>query len=141
MHQCGSHSSLFCPVGSPAGERQVFTIAVPERRAFPEQRVLVSAETLDARAILGEARAQLSGIASKPAGQVIGAEIARLLAWVGDYDEAAATARMDAYPSLAYRELARIRAARGDVSEALSLIDSMSFTRDRKTSVRLGPAE
>src|SRR5262249_38300506 len=76
------------------------------------------------RELLLEARSELPAV-TRPEHWARTREIAQWLAWAGFYDDALATTPMDTmFLSLAYNDLARIRAANGDVAGAIKMIDA-----------------
>src|SRR5215475_4534808 len=76
------------------------------------------------RELLLEARSELQAVSERAEHWGRTREIAQWLAWARFYDDALATTPMDTmFVSLAYQDLARIRAANGDVAGATAMID------------------
>jgi len=77
------------------------------------------------RELLLEARSELPAVTDRAEHWGRTREIAQWLAWARFYDDALATTPMDTmFLSLAYNDLARIRAANGDVAGAIKMIDA-----------------
>ncbi|HEY7395421.1 MAG TPA: hypothetical protein VH559_11290 [Gemmatimonadaceae bacterium] len=84
-----------------------------------------AAQTTRPRELLLEARSELPAVTERAEHWGRTREIATWLAWARFYDDALATTRMDTMlVSLAYQDLARIRAANGDVAGATAMIDA-----------------
>ena len=77
------------------------------------------------RALLLEARAQLSNVGDRSEHWADTRGIATWLAWAGFYDDAIETTRMDSmFTPFAYTDLARARAANGDIDGAIVMVDT-----------------
>lgn len=77
------------------------------------------------RELLLEARSELAAVTDRAEHWGRTRDIAQWLAWARFYDDALATTRMDTmFASMAYQDLARIRAANGDVAGATAMVDA-----------------